>query len=230
MGAVPTPTGVIERSLPPRARCSTPPFNAVTPSAMPEPRFRVTVPVVDRGPEADDWFDEPDLEERRPDLAPDDTVARADDWLDDEADGSQLRPSWTHSINRRIVTVVVSLIALLIAGLAAAGVFSSGGSTLPLGTTLPTVTTQATTGATTATHAPLPAPSTTLKPGDTGTQVTVLQRALASLGFSAGKADGVYGSATTSALKQFQRSAGLTADGILGPATLRALVTALHGG
>ena len=37
---------------------------------MPELPFRVTVPVVDRGPEADDWFDEPDLEERRPDAAP----------------------------------------------------------------------------------------------------------------------------------------------------------------
>jgi putative peptidoglycan binding protein len=197
---------------------------------MPEPRFRVTVPVVDRGPEADDWFDEPDLEERRPDVVPDGTVARADDWLDDEADGSQLRPSWTHSINRRMVTVVVSLVALLIAGLAAAGVFSGGGTSPPLGTSSPTPTTQATTATTTATQAQLPAPTTTLKPGNTGTQVAVLQRALASLGFSAGKADGVYGSATTSALKRFQRSVGLTADGILGPATLRALVTALHGG
>jgi hypothetical protein len=194
---------------------------------MPALRFRVTVQDVDRGPEADDWFDEPDLEERRPDAAPDDTVARADDWLDDDAGGSQQRPSWTQTIDRRIVTVVVSLIALLIAGLAAAGVFSGGGKSAPLSTPSQSVTTQTTTAGTT-TAAAIPAPSNTLKPGDTGAQVTVLQQALASLGFSSGKADGQYGPATTSAVKRFQSSAGLTADGILGPATLRALGRALH--
>jgi hypothetical protein len=194
---------------------------------MPALRFRVTVQDVDRGPEADDWFDEPDLEERRPDAAPDDTVARADDWLDDDAGRNQQRPSWTQTIDRRIVTVVVSLIALLIAGLAAAGVFSGGGKSAPLSTPSQSVTTQTTTAGTT-TAAAIPAPSNTLKPGDTGAQVTVLQQALASLGFSSGKADGQYGPATTSAVKRFQTSAGLTADGILGPATLRALGRALH--
>jgi hypothetical protein len=195
---------------------------------MPELEFRVTVPVVDRDPEADDWFDEPDLEERRPDAGPNDTGARSDDWLDDEADGSQLRPAWAHSIDRRMVTVAVSLVALLIAALAAAGVFSSGGPTTPLATSAPPTVTAPTTTAATTTAQQLPAPNTTLKPADTGAQVTVLQRALRSLGFSAGKADGNYGPATTSALKRFQRSAGLTADGILGPATLRALVNALN--
>jgi Putative peptidoglycan binding domain len=184
---------------------------------------------VDRGPDADDWFDDPDVEERRaPEGAPDDTVARADDWLDEEAAGGQLRPSWTQTIDRRIVTVVVSLVALLIAGLAAAGVFSSGSPNAPIGTPLTTAATQATTAATT-TAQQVPAPSTTLKPGDKGTQVKVLQRALAGLGFSSGKADGQYGPATTSAVKRFQQSVKLTADGILGPATLRALGNALHG-
>jgi peptidoglycan hydrolase-like protein with peptidoglycan-binding domain len=75
----------------------------------------------------------------------------------------------------------------------------------------------------------VPAPTANLKPGDTGAQVKVLQRALASLGFSTGKIDGQYGSATQAAVERFQRSAGLKADGIVGPTTLAALATALRG-
>jgi hypothetical protein len=183
---------------------------------------------VDRGPDPDDWFGDQDPEERRlPDAPPDETVAQADDWLDDEPGGREPRPPWTQTIDKRIVTVAVSLIVLLIAGLAAAGVFSSGGSPATISTPSQTTTGQTTTGATTTAAQPLPAPSTTLVPGDKGTQVAVLQRALARLGFASGKADGVYGPATTSAVKRFQQSAGLTADGILGSVTLRALGTAL---
>jgi hypothetical protein len=195
---------------------------------MPALPFRVTVPDVDRGPEDDDWFDEPDLEERRPDAAPNDRAARADDWLDDDADRGQRRPSWTQSVDRRMVTVVGSLIALLIAGLAAAGVFSGGRSATPLPTSSRTATTQTGAGTTTTPAQRPAAPTTTLKPGGKGAQVAALQRALASLGFSSGKADGQYGPATTSAVKRFQTSVHLTADGILGPATLRALGRALH--
>lgn len=182
-----------------------------------------------REPDPDDWFGDQDPEERRlPDAPPDETVAQADDWLDDESEGREPRPSWTTTIDKRIVTVAVSLIALLIAGLAAAGVFSSGGSPAVISTPSQRATRQTTTAATTtASVHPLPAPSTTLAPGDKGTQVAVFQRALARLGFSSGKADGVYGPATTSALKRFQKSVGLKADGILGPVTLRALGQAL---
>ena len=67
-----------------------------------------------------------------------------------------------------------------------------------------------------------------MKPGDTGAQVKVLQRALTSLGFSTGTIDGSYGPATEAATTSFQRSVGLKADGIVGPATLRALKTALQ--
>ena len=184
---------------------------------------------MDRGPNPDDWFGDQDPEERRlPDTTPDETVDQADDWLD-ETVGRQPRPSWTQTIDKRMVTVAASLIALLIAGLAAAGVFSSGGSTATISTSSRPATTQATTAKTTTAAAQqVPAPATTLKPGDKGTQVAVLQRALARLGFSSGKADRVYGPATTSAVKRFQQSVGLTADGILGPATLRALGTALN--
>jgi hypothetical protein len=188
----------------------------------------VTVQGVQRGPDPDDWFGDQDPEERRlPDALPDEAVAQADDWLDDESEGRPPRPPWTQSIDKRIVTVAVSLIALLIAGLAAAGVFSSGGSPETISTPSQTSTKPTTTAATTTAAQPLPAPATTLAPGDKGTQVAVLQRALTRLGFSSGKADGVYGPTTTSALKRFQQSAGLKADGILGPVTLRALGTAL---
>jgi len=184
---------------------------------------------VDSGPGADDWFAPPDPEvnERWPEENAD---PRADDWLS-ETDSAPQRPSWVRAIDRRVIAVSASLIVLLIVGLAAGGVFSGGGSNAPTSTSLPTSGTPATTAATTT--APrgrqLPAPATTLKPGDTGTQVKVLQRALASLGFSGGKVDGQYGPATKNAVAQFQGSAHLTADGILGPVTLRALARALRG-
>jgi Putative peptidoglycan binding domain len=185
---------------------------------------------VDYGPDPDDWFGDQDPEERRmPDVPADESVApRADDWLN-EAGDTQLRPPWAQTIDRRMVTVGASLLVLLIAVLAAAGVFSGSRANAP--TTTPSRTpTQTTTAAATATTArQLPAPPTTLKPGDTGTEVAILQRALASLGFSSGKADGQYGPATKNAVARFQQSTGLVADGILGPATLRALANALRG-
>ena len=67
-----------------------------------------------------------------------------------------------------------------------------------------------------------------MSPGDTGTQVKLLQRALTRLGYPAGKADGDYGASTQTALKSFQQKSGLTADGVLGPKTLAALKTALR--
>ncbi len=70
-------------------------------------------------------------------------------------------------------------------------------------------------------------PAGTLKPGATGAQVTLLQRALKSVGFSAGAPDGNYGPATTRAVTAFQRTNGLTADGIFGPKTLQGLTRAV---
>jgi peptidoglycan hydrolase-like protein with peptidoglycan-binding domain len=71
------------------------------------------------------------------------------------------------------------------------------------------------------------APTTTLKSGDSGAEVKALQRALAFLGYKSGKIDGSYGPATTAAVTAFQRASGLTADGIFGPQTLKALSSAL---
>ncbi len=67
------------------------------------------------------------------------------------------------------------------------------------------------------------APSTTLKPADTGTQVETLQRELNGLGYTVGAIDGTYGPATVSAVKAFQQANGLTPDGVVGSKTLAAL-------
>lgn len=166
-----------------------------------------------------------------PDVEPDeDDIPPVDDWLNEAADKEPRRP-WAETIDKRMVTIGASVIVVLIAVLAAAGVFSSSGTNALTVTSPTTSTSQTSTGGTTtaASARLLPAPATTLKPGDTGPQVAVLQRALGSLGFSSGKADGQYGAATKSAVAQFQRSTALVADGIVGPATLRALKNALQG-
>jgi N-acetylmuramoyl-L-alanine amidase len=56
-----------------------------------------------------------------------------------------------------------------------------------------------------------------------GDDVTELQRRLNELGFDAGRADGILGPETEAALRAFQRNAGITADGVCGPATLHSL-------
>ncbi|MCC8078587.1 MAG: spore cortex-lytic enzyme [Oscillospiraceae bacterium] len=63
----------------------------------------------------------------------------------------------------------------------------------------------------------------TYQKGSTGTTVTQIQTKLKSWGYYSGEVDGVYGSATESAVKLFQSKNGLTADGLCGPATLTAL-------
>ncbi|WP_370942594.1 peptidoglycan-binding protein [Amycolatopsis sp. cg5] len=68
-------------------------------------------------------------------------------------------------------------------------------------------------------------PATTLKRGSTGPAVTALQSRLNAWfpAYSHLKADGVYGAATESVVREFQGRAGLAADGIAGPRTLAAL-------
>jgi N-acetylmuramoyl-L-alanine amidase len=56
-----------------------------------------------------------------------------------------------------------------------------------------------------------------------GDDVVSLQQRLIDMGFDCGRADGVFGSRTENALRDFQRNVGLPADGTCGPATLRAL-------
>lgn len=63
----------------------------------------------------------------------------------------------------------------------------------------------------------------------TGTNVANLQKALETLGYSVGSTgvDGVYGSRTARAVRQFQKDHGLTIDGDAGPATVPVILRAL---
>jgi peptidoglycan hydrolase-like protein with peptidoglycan-binding domain len=65
--------------------------------------------------------------------------------------------------------------------------------------------------------------SPVLHQGDTGTAVAELQRELAADGFSAGAADGIFGSGTLAAVERFQGAQGLSADGVVGNQTWGAL-------
>jgi murein DD-endopeptidase MepM/ murein hydrolase activator NlpD len=59
--------------------------------------------------------------------------------------------------------------------------------------------------------------------GTTGWDVASLQFRLAEHGFPSGTFDGIFGPHIDAALRNFQESAGLAADGVAGPATLKAL-------
>lgn len=58
------------------------------------------------------------------------------------------------------------------------------------------------------------------KYGSNGAEVMELQKKLKELGYYGGETDGVFGAATQNAVKKFQKSVGLTADGIAGSKTL----------
>jgi hypothetical protein len=59
--------------------------------------------------------------------------------------------------------------------------------------------------------------------GARGERVRALQRRLDSLGFKVGQVDGSFGMKTLNAVKAFQRSRGLVADGVVGPQTWKKL-------
>ena len=69
-----------------------------------------------------------------------------------------------------------------------------------------------------------------LKRGSTGDKVKEMQQKLKNWGYLTGSADGIFGSATESAVKYFQRRNGLTADGVVGSATAAALGMTLSSG
>lgn len=196
----------------------------------------------DRDPGYDDWFDEPEPPTAGAGRSAHEVREDPDDvWVLPESP----RPRRSRGRGRREVAIgawvltptqmaiiAACAIALLLAILAAAGVFSSGGKA-----TAPSVTHQRTTTPPKTSTKPTPpvktptapAPTTTLQPGDTGADVKTLQRALKALGFSPGKPDGDYGPATKQAVEKFQTSKGLTSDGIVGPKTLLALQQMLSG-
>ncbi|WP_406864219.1 glycoside hydrolase domain-containing protein [Streptomyces sp. HUAS MG47] len=65
----------------------------------------------------------------------------------------------------------------------------------------------------------------TVKSGSSGDQVKAAQCLLKAAGYDPGAPDGVFGSSTTTAAKNFQASKGLTADGVVGPKTWTALLS-----
>lgn len=186
----------------------------------------------------DDWFDEPGtpddpdawssrvdrlVRERRQTL-------ETDDWVAETAPRARVSSRRSPVSTRAAVGLAALAVCLLLGILAAAGVFSSGSQPRRLATTtVPTVkTTPATTTVTTAPA--IQVPTTPLKPGASGADVKLLQRALARAGYSTGGVDGTYGPATSAAVSAFQRAQGLSADGVAGPKTLAALQAALQQG
>ena len=68
-----------------------------------------------------------------------------------------------------------------------------------------------------------------LRRGSSGDRVSEMQRKLKNWGYYDGSVDGVFGQGTESAVKYFQRSNGLTPDGVVGRATAAALGMTLSG-
>ena len=93
-------------------------------------------------------------------------------------------------------------------------------------TTVPPTTAPPVTAAPTTTVPP-PPPPPSYRVGDSGPEVAALQQRLIDLGFWIPGADGNFGSVTGQAVMAFQKTAGLSRDGIAGPATLGALQTAV---
>lgn len=81
-------------------------------------------------------------------------------------------------------------------------------------------------------NAALPVPTARLQEGARGEQVKQLQNAMVRLGFMTqaemNTGPGIFGPRTDDALRDFQRSRNLTADGIYGPLTRAALTNALR--
>ena len=70
---------------------------------------------------------------------------------------------------------------------------------------------------------PGPAAETLSRVGSQGNEVKAIQQELKDRGLYSGEVDGIFGSATESAVKRFQTQQGLTADGVAGPQTLAKL-------
>lgn len=69
----------------------------------------------------------------------------------------------------------------------------------------------------------------TIRRGSLSNYVLIAQDDLNTLGYRTNGLDGIFGSATQNAVIAYQRSSGLTADGIVGCNTWRALQEAVVG-
>ncbi len=194
-----------------------------------------------------------------PDHDPDGLLSAEDDWFawagdepagpevsgwQDEPEAEPPGPVPPDLRRRQVAVVLAVLVAAAVAGAALVGVRAIGGdedgeatrttvaqSTATTTTPAPdddgTTTSQSTTPASAADPVPTDA---VLRPGARGDSVKALQTALLALGYSAGNADGIFGTATEQAVTAFQKSAGLDEDGIAGAATIAAINDALATG
>ena len=195
----------------------------------------------DRDPPGyDDWFDEPEpptLESGRAGRPSYDTPAETEEDVWTLPDDRPRRPrrdgrrgdlviGGRALTTTQVAIIAIAALAIFIAILAAAGVFSGSPAANP-----PTITTQTTlpTTATTPTTPNVTAPTQQMRQGDTGAQVRLLQKELKALQIYTGAIDGSFGPATLTAVQNFQNANGLTADGIVGKQTLAKLKQAVAG-
>jgi peptidoglycan hydrolase-like protein with peptidoglycan-binding domain len=189
----------------------------------------------DRDPGYDDWFDEPEPLTETQSGANRGVYEDVEEvWMLPEDEGAHAHGRREILVGGRALTttqlaiIAVSVLAVFFGILAAFGVFNGNKTAAPRVTPPPKhVKTPAKTPTTDVSPPKAQAPAQTLKPGDSGSQVKVLQRALAALGFSSGTPDGDYGASTQNAVERFQSSKGIATDGIVGPQTLNALQKAL---
>ncbi len=102
------------------------------------------------------------------------------------------------------------------------GALASGCTATPAPTAEGATATPVPTGTVTPQVTPAPVYET-LRKGMTGDAVKLMQEALINLGYLSGTSDGNYGDATVSAVRAFQKTNGLTVDGIAGNQTLQVL-------
>jgi putative peptidoglycan binding protein len=192
----------------------------------------------DRGPGYDDWFDEPEPPTETQTGANRGVYEDAEEvWVLPGDEGARAGGPREIVLGGRTLTITqvaivgVSVLAVFFGILAAFGVFNGGKvATPPVTPPAKKITVTAPASTLPTTTPTIEAPAQTLKPGDTGSQVKALQRALAALGFSPGKPDGDYGPTTKIAVERFQVAKGLGEDGIVGPATLNSLQKAISSG
>lgn len=102
--------------------------------------------------------------------------------------------------------LMVGAMALVLAGSAAAGTLALAAQQEPLAAELTAVE------------------AAVLRQGSTGGEVKEVQRRLKNWGYYTGAVDGIFGAGTKKAVVWFQQKNGLTADGVVGKATYKALV------
>jgi len=132
----------------------------------------------------------------------------------------------------RLLLVVVAAIVLLAAAACGGGGGANTGATDTGAVETGAVETQTNPAGTGATapkvQVPVPAAGDAIGPLSPAREVLLLQKALKELNFPVGKPDGQWGPKTQAAVKKFQRRHKLTADGLVGPKTAKAINKALQ--